>query len=1134
MPAPALLALLARLGVTEGAAASAASGTGAEIAAVGENATKLQGMMGSSFGVIAEQTNKMAAAIENFGDKFSIMTGKITSTKQIPGVEELTMALTAVNPILGLVTKAGLAAVDAIAKIQQAIIDVKLESIKTGAAFGLSSREISQYASRQAALFGELQMSLRASQEDFDKYQKFLSTSAFRLGDLSTPIDTWGKRASATEKLFAVSKGLNLELEQVLRDTEDATTKMSKGKTMEESLSGVLKMYHMIYETAIQLDHVSIPYIKQELFKAISGQYAAIDSFDDKMVELNKTFKAFFVGLGPGQQGLAGEFLEEVNKGFMSMSIGMSAWLATKSSNPAEVGTLSEALDLMMSFRNKGDIVETTKQFVSKMQGMIGVEVNSWDGLQKELGKDASFAAAGHVAQMTMLQKQFKFANIMEAETFASLAHKMMQPGFDQNSADGKETAEKIGDIIKGAGNVAKKQLNYLDNIHTFVRGMFFKLVWGDTKGVQAVDKALGSREDRERLVTQTLDERDKRMNVEKATKEKRDREKNQKAVLDKDELAAANVVTPEQMETRKGIDIPTIAAQASGNVMSNPAAPGLPKAQVQDLFKDEVDKGGRRVSQPYIGAESGGGWTSISPTAPITVAMSGATIPDFGTNPTLPGESTTGPRGEREFIARRRAIETAAGLSERELTDEDRRDIAGAKTLALAEFQVRNHSVQVPILGAQINTENIKAFDMVGIGKSLQRGDVSRFGNVEMDKNRDLYVVFTDDGKRVAVADLKSIFADDYISVTRDMRLWNEEMQTKLGAAKKESQAVEKQAEKQAEEDRSSTKANGQYRFQGDRGSTANKLAYLDPFEFDVSPRLGKELNMFGGPMGALLTAMTQSPQPSQQLPQMGSVKLSSTVTRAASSAKNIKSLFDLMSNVMAGQQATKLGMPRDENSSKVYDLMRNFKLSRLEAADLYARVSSAKGSKKADEIKSTAVEAIIGESALSTLSGQRDQKDNLMLYGIQPVLGEQRRQRDILSAARPLFPPDVGGREISPTQLQGVPRQQEARLAQPRFQTPAANVLPGQAMPVRPVMDLPARSGAMSADLGRVDRPAAESRDVADLLPQPAKMDKQPVFIKPNVTSNVEILPISVVMSMPPPTPEYKSEHNDTAFRG
>jgi len=488
----AIQTVLQKLGLSEGAAVASETATGREVASVATLSAETSGMMSENYSEITDKFNKLADAIEDFGSKFNVLTEKVTSTRQIPGVDIAVGVLDKMSPSLGAIANVTLNAIDLMAKLHQKMIDLRVESLKTGAAFGLSADEIKRYTGQQLSEFGRLHSTLFVSKEKFDQYQQYLRNSAFSLKDLQTPITAWRSQGQALDYVFGISQGLGLDLDDTLRSFEASATKMAAaGRTQEEILTGVVKSFEEIENMSQRLGNVSAPYIKQQLFQAISGQEAAITNYDKKMESLQKGFEAFWVGLGPGQQGLAGEFLEKINKGFMDMSIGMAAWMSTPAGG-GEMGDLADAMDLLMAFRGQGtgnEIVQGVQKFKARLQETFHVKLDAWENMRGQLGSEADRLAANHYAQIGMIMKQFK-VGYDEGEKIAGLMAVIDDPASGRGQIENAK--KELKGILSRGADVQKMQMNFLDRATTYVRGMYFKYMYGDSQQAKDIEKALG------------------------------------------------------------------------------------------------------------------------------------------------------------------------------------------------------------------------------------------------------------------------------------------------------------------------------------------------------------------------------------------------------------------------------------------------------------------------------------------------------------------------------------------------------------------------------------------------------------------------------------------------------------------
>lgn len=486
--------IIKAVGKVQAAQGIGATATEQEVSEVSQLAAENARLMKDNYSKIASTFDNLADAVEKFGDSFGVLTNKITSLHQIPVLDLGADVLKAFYPVAGLVTKLIIGTGEALLKVQDELISLKKESINTAAAFGLSSDKISRYASQQVSELGTLQTRLLASKQEMDQYQKFLRNSAFGLRDLDTPINAWRSHATALEYVFAISKGLGMDLNSTFKEFEAATTKMGKeGATQKEMLEGTVHIYEEIHKLSRTLGGVSAPYIKQQLFQAISGQEAAITNFTTKMDSLRKAFEKFFVGLGPGEQGLAGEFLEKINKGFMNMSIGMAAWIAPRGAGE-DMGHLSNALDLLMKLRSgedEGGIIEATRGYMKSISDFVQLPADSWEHIRHTYKGNIDSIATRHAAQIGITMKTF---GVQYDEAEKLLGAMATLERADATPKEISDARKEMKSILEMAQNVQGKQKNLLEKISTHLRGMFLKYMFGDTDEYKNVQNLLGDR----------------------------------------------------------------------------------------------------------------------------------------------------------------------------------------------------------------------------------------------------------------------------------------------------------------------------------------------------------------------------------------------------------------------------------------------------------------------------------------------------------------------------------------------------------------------------------------------------------------------------------------------------------------
>lgn len=467
--------------------------TGREVAQVATLSSETTQMMGENYGQVADKFNKMADAIDKFSQTFDFLTEKVSSTRQIPGVELAVNITEHMNPMLGGILNSVLNVIDAMAKFHQKMIDLRIESIKTGAAFAMSAAEIKRYSGQQLAMFGQLQSTLFISKQQFDDYQRFLRTSAFGVRDLEQPILVQGKQAAALTYVFAIASRTTVEMDDMLRDIEAMSTKMGHaGKNQQEIFQGAIRSYVEMMEVSQRLGGVSVPYIRQQVFQAISGQEAAITNSEAKMHSLTNAFEKFWVGLGPGERGLAGEFLQKLNKGFMDMEIGMAAWMATPQAG-GQMGDLTDALDLLMAFRSgegQGDISAATQKLNARLTETFHVPVESWENFNKDARNKNAQASAQHMAQVGMIMKMFK-TPYDESEKLMHLIAVQNDP--TKGKTERESAAKGVGDILRGAADVQKMQLNFLERIERKVRGLFMKYMYEDSDATEELRNKIGT-----------------------------------------------------------------------------------------------------------------------------------------------------------------------------------------------------------------------------------------------------------------------------------------------------------------------------------------------------------------------------------------------------------------------------------------------------------------------------------------------------------------------------------------------------------------------------------------------------------------------------------------------------------------
>ena len=468
-------------------------------------------MMSENAVSMADKFDKLSEGIEKFSRTFDTLTEKIESVHQIPLVDVAVDMTEKMNSTMGAVLKTIITGIDAFTAWQQKMIDLRRTSIETGAAFGLTAKEIKKYSNSQLSLQGELQSSLFNDKQTFDSYQKFMRNSAFGLKDLEQPIRVQEKTASSLKAAMAIATITGVELNDTLKELEAGATKMGgASKTQTAALEEAVRAQTNIIEMSAKLGNVSAPYIKQQIFQAISGQEASITNYGTKMNSLTKAFEAFWVGLGPGEKGLAGEFLQKLNKGFMDMSIGMAAWMAGPDTGVG-MGDAAAGLDFLMDVRSgqgQGEIIPA----ITKMNNTLGKSfqnqrVDSWENLH---GVERN--AAAHAAQRGMIMKQFGVKD-NEAEKLMHLFAIIKDPLSGANQL--KEAQGKVTDILAGAADVNKMQLTYLQRANTYLKGIYMKTFYGDRKEMKDLEKAIGTQDEFQKTMA------DKAVEAEKARYDK-------------------------------------------------------------------------------------------------------------------------------------------------------------------------------------------------------------------------------------------------------------------------------------------------------------------------------------------------------------------------------------------------------------------------------------------------------------------------------------------------------------------------------------------------------------------------------------------------------------------------------------
>ena len=468
-------------------------------------------MMSENAVSMADKFDKLSEGIEKFSRTFDILTEKIESVHQIPLVDVAVDMVEKMNATMGAVLKTTITAVGAFTAWQAKMIELRRTSIETGAAFGLTAKEIKKYANSQLSLQGELQSSLFNDKQTFDSYQKFMRNSAFGLKDLEQPIRVQEKTASSLKAAMAIATITGVELNDTLKELEAGATKMGgASKTQTAALEEAVRAQTNIIEMSAKLGNVSAPYIKQQIFQAISGQEASITNYGTKMNSLTKAFEAFWVGLGPGEKGLAGEFLQKLNKGFMDMSIGMAAWMAGPDTGVG-MGDAAAGLDFLMDVRS-GQGQGDTKTAITKMTNNLekqfqGQRVDAWENLH---GVERN--AAAHSAQRGMIMKTYGVKD-NEAEKLMHLFAIIKDPLSGANQL--KDAQGKVTDILAGAADVNKMQLTYLQRANTYLKGIYMKTFYGDRKEMKELEKAIGTQDEFQKTMA------DKAVEAEKARYDK-------------------------------------------------------------------------------------------------------------------------------------------------------------------------------------------------------------------------------------------------------------------------------------------------------------------------------------------------------------------------------------------------------------------------------------------------------------------------------------------------------------------------------------------------------------------------------------------------------------------------------------
>ena len=478
MLGPELAALLG--GGTATGAGVAAGGAGAagvgDAALAGELGSLLSGplkTMGEQFNILKTVTQGLSGAVDDVAEKFEKIFDTAKSLNDVPLLSQMAK----LSPALGLLYNS----VNAYLKIQDLYINMTKESVKTAAAFGMSSKEMDIYLDRQVRLYRDMTQSVRASQQDFDEMMQYVAKSTLKLTDINQNVKAWGDQGSLAEYMIAISKGRSMAFREVASDMENMMTKMGMvGDKQETAATKAVKSYERMNDLSKEL-HASMPYVRQAIMGALRGQEAGMTNAENRMKDVSESFRMFYKGLFlTGQQGLADEFLGKVNRGFAGMDWGNWSLMAGQG---IQAGGLPAALDLVQAWsggEGKGKLKEMIDRYMGIMQSPLfgNIEMGSWTQLRKSYKDNPQKleqAANYHLAQVMRTQQMFGLSSIPETERLLELFHDLQSGAGTKTEKDAKE--KEVESILAGAKGIQERQMNSLEVIMMNVRGIAIKVL---------------------------------------------------------------------------------------------------------------------------------------------------------------------------------------------------------------------------------------------------------------------------------------------------------------------------------------------------------------------------------------------------------------------------------------------------------------------------------------------------------------------------------------------------------------------------------------------------------------------------------------------------------------------------------
>jgi len=441
-----------------------------------EASGKVAENIAQSFEQISEVFQKTNKAVADLGGTFSKLFGDINSVNDIPLIGTIEDVAMSIDKRLGVAVKALTIAAETLNKIDSSFVDLRRSSVITGAAFGQTSMEVNRYASGQMATLGRLSQTLAVKTDEFNQYQDSLRKMAFSYRDLDTSIQAWGPRRAVVDHMFALSKGLSVEFSTVLKDFEDLTLRAGHATgDFAKNAETTVKIYRGFAYSADRLG-VSIPYLREEVMKSVTGHWAAITNIENRATDLRLNYEKFYIQLEKqGQEGLAGDFLSKVQNGLMNLNLGQAAWMT----GTGGVGSLAESLTLMAQIRDSSGsgriqpMLVTVKNVLEKYSRTPIESINQMIAR----GADLPHLAMQHTFQREQIKSLFKITDEGEAENLMGLINRMFAEGVTEEERT--RTSEKIKDIMAQGKGVAQQQLTALQGIAINVKGLFLHYVYG-------------------------------------------------------------------------------------------------------------------------------------------------------------------------------------------------------------------------------------------------------------------------------------------------------------------------------------------------------------------------------------------------------------------------------------------------------------------------------------------------------------------------------------------------------------------------------------------------------------------------------------------------------------------------------